>query len=158
MFQLKAQGKYGMYKKHTQNASLIYSACFMSRIIPVICYNFLLLFKVENSEYSNVIDSLDIIPYLGEEYSRYLPILIGVVCISNVFNVYNRFMKAVGLENFTFEEVLNKKNKIQGKALLAKARTEKEREVRQKKNLSHVKSISVIDDFEESFSISASLQ
>ena len=156
MFELKLQKIYGFYKKHTQSPSLIYSACFMARLIPVLSYNFLILLNVKGSEFGKVISALNIIPYFGEQYSLYFPILIGIVCVLNAFNVYNKIVKAIGLERFMFAEVLDEGDAVRGRAIVAKDRLVKERELRESKRNEYSVRISV--DQEHALSLSASLQ
>ena len=132
LFELKLQGKYGLYKNnHTQPSSLIYCSYFMARLIPVLSYNFLLLLDVKNTEFLKVMNVLNIIPYFGDNYSKYFPLFIAVFCSLNIFNVYNKLMKSIGLSQFTFAEVLDPTKKSQGKAIIAKARIIRERIARQ---------------------------
>ena len=131
LFEVKLQGKYGLYKNnHTESSSLIYSACFMARLIPVISYNFLLMINVQNTSFIKSINLFNILPYSGEVYSRYLPVLLIVFCILNAFNAYNKIVKFLGIKQFAFAEILNSEKKVEGKAIIAKERVIRERKTR----------------------------
>jgi hypothetical protein len=135
LFQLKLKGRYGLYNhNHTDPANMIWSACFMARLIPVLSYNFLLLTKVQGTQFRTVMKVIDLVPYLGLSFAEFFPLLLLVFCLMNAFNIHTRIMSAIGLAQFTFTEVIDKERVIEGKALIAKARLVKEKHAREANN------------------------
>lgn len=159
IFEVKFQSSYGLYwHNHTQPASLLYSACFLARLMPVIGYNFLLLAKVKHTEFSSVMNVLAVVPYIGEQYFSYFPIVLALFCLLNLFNVFNKIVAYIGLSQFAFSEMLDPKRKVEGKALLAKARLEKERKIRYE-SVSNLRSrsYSLLGEYEGACSISSTI-
>jgi hypothetical protein len=132
LFQLKLKGRYGLYNNnHTDPANLIWSACFMARLIPALSYNFLLLTKVEGTQFRSVMKVVDLVPYLGLSFAEFFPLLLIIFCLLNAFNVHTRLFTALGLAQLTFTEALDKERIVEGKSLIAKARLVKEKQVRE---------------------------
>jgi LMBR1-like membrane protein len=136
LFQLKLKGRYGLYKhNHTDPANLIWSACFMARLIPAISYNFTLLTKVNKTQFRDVMKVADF-SKVGTRFLELYPLLLIVLCLLNAFNVLSRLLKSVGLSQFSLSDTLDIERIAEGKALIGKARLEKERAIRETKNYS----------------------
>lgn len=146
LFQLKLKGGYGLYKNnHTDPANLIWSACFMARLIPALSFNFILLLKVKDTQFSKVMKVIDLVPYIGIGFAEFFPLLLIVFCLLNAFDIHTRLMFAIGLGQFTFSEVLETQRIVEGQTLIAQARLEREKNVREANNYS-VKIIGKVSD------------
>jgi hypothetical protein len=131
LFQCKFQGFYGLYShNHTSPTSLLYSADFLARKMPTLAFNFLLLIQIDNTQFSKVMDTYQVLPSGGEAYSQYLPVLLLFLCVMNALNLFSKAMTKVGLPQFAFEVVRDPRNRVHGRGLVAKARLEAERQVR----------------------------
>lgn len=159
LFQIKFQGAYGLYKNnHTHPSSLTFSAYFMARLITVVTFNFLQLINVNNTQFDKAMNIFESTPYMAKQYFKYFPIVLVLLCVLNAFNVYNKIVYAIGLKQFMYSDILDPMRKSEGKAMLAKERMNKEREIRHSGlERSKSKSYSLIPDFEEDFSLSASI-
>ena len=137
LFELKLKGRYGLYSSnHTDPGNLIWSACFMARLIPAISFNFILLVEVQNTQFRKVMKVVDLVPYLGNDLAEILPMLLIVFCLMNAFNIHTRIMNSIGLTQFTFNEVFDPSRIVEGKSLIDKARMIREKKVREASNYS----------------------
>lgn len=132
LFELKLKGRYGLYSNnHTDPANLIWSACFMARLIPALSFNFILLLGIDGTRFRQVMKVVDLVPMMGVGFAEFLPILLIVLCLLNTFNIYTRLMTSIGLNQLTFTEVLDQSRITEGKSLLEKARMLKEKQIRE---------------------------
>lgn len=132
LFQLKLKGRYGLYKNnHTDPANLIWSACFMARLIPALSYNFVLLAHIDSTEFGSVISISSNMGNIEGYFSVFFPLILTIFCFLNGFDIYGRLMSSIGLSQLTFAEVLDKSRLEEGKSLIAKARVEKERKIKE---------------------------
>lgn len=137
LFQLKLKGRYGLYKNnHTDPANLIWSACFMARLIPALSYNFTLLARVEKTKFREVIKISDLMEDIQGYFSIFFPLILIIFCLLNGFNIYGRMMNAIGLSQLTFTEMLDYSRIEEGKSLIAKARFEREKRFKEDKKYS----------------------
>lgn len=51
--------------------------------------------------------SMDILPFLGEHFYLYFPILIILVCLSSMLNLTTRILKVLRIKRFQFDENFN---------------------------------------------------
>lgn len=123
LFNLKLQGMYGLYPhNNTDPHNLTWSASFMARLASPLCYNFLLFIKVSGSEFEKVIGVVNIVPVVGEDFAIFFPSILIVFVFMNLFNVYGRLMKALGVSQFQFSDKFEDDQLDLGASLLAKAK------------------------------------
>ena len=106
----------------------------MARLIPALSYNFILLIKVKDTQFSKVMKVLDLVPYLGVGFTEFFPLLLIIFCLLNTFNIHAKIMNGIGLGQFTFSEILDIQRLAEGISLIAQARIDKERNAREINN------------------------
>lgn len=128
LFNLKLSGWYGLYpNNHTDSSNLVWSAFFLARLSAPLCYNFFLFVKVRNTVYSQVMDIIDLVPLVGTSFATFFPLLLVFFAGLNLFHVYGRFMSALGMSQLSFSDK-HRADKIgDGKLMVQRARTEKEK-------------------------------
>mmetsp|Transcript_9486 Transcript_9486/g.18310 ORF Transcript_9486/g.18310 Transcript_9486/m.18310 type:complete len:552 (-) Transcript_9486:1781-3436(-) len=130
LFNLKLQGMYGLYPhNNTDPHNLTWSAAFMARLASPLCYNFLLFIKVKNSEFEKVLGIVDIVPVVGEDFAIFFPCILIVFVFMNLFNIYGRLMKALGVSQFQFSEKFNDDQVDLGASLLNKAKLHRQQKL-----------------------------
>jgi len=159
LFEIRLEGLYGLYKdKNTQPSSLIYSACFLARLMPILSYNFLMLIKTKNTEFMELMKYIEFMPNICEQYFTYFPVVLILLCCLNGFNLYNKFVRAIGLGQFAFAEELKPERQVEGRMLIARDRMERERNLRHSKVAeAKSKTVSLLAEYERNFSVASSL-
>jgi len=100
---LKIAGWYGLYPNHnTDTGSLLWCASILARLAPPIGYHFLLLIQVEGTAFQAMMGQMNVVPVLGQSFNQLLPVLIGILCLCNVFDVHSR-MHMFGLDVLELE-------------------------------------------------------
>ena len=128
LFNLKLSGWYGLYpNNHTDSSNLVWSAFFLARLSAPLCNNFLLFLKVRNTVYSQVMELIDVVPFVGAQFSTFFPMLLVVFCGLNFFHVSGRVMGAIGLTQFSFNDKYRADKVSEGKVIVTRARSEKEK-------------------------------
>ena len=108
----------------------------MARLIPALSYNFILLIKVKDTQFSKVMNVRDLVPYIGAQFLEFFPLLLIFFCVLNVFDVHTRIVNGVGLSQLAFSETLDLTRLDEGKSLIARARLDRERMMREANNYS----------------------
>lgn len=104
VFRLKISGWYGLYPNHnTDTASLLWCASVLARLAAPLCYHLLLLIRVEGTAFQEMMGQMNVVPVLGKSFNEVFPILIGVLCLCNLFNAYSRMVQLCGLDALEFE-------------------------------------------------------
>ena len=128
LFNLKLSGWYGLYpNNHTDSSNLVWSAFFLARLSAPLCYNFLLFLKIQNTVYANVMGLIDLVPLVGKQFSRFFPLLLVVFCALNLFHINGRVMSTLGMGQLSFSDKYNADNISEGKIMVTRARTEREK-------------------------------
>lgn len=123
LFRLKLSGWYGLYPHNqTDPGNLIWSAYFVARLTAPLAYNFILLIDLKGTQFSKFMDIIEIIPVMGKGFAIFFPLSLVLFCAMNLFNVYGRFMRFLGLGSFSFADTLNYEKIAEGKALVQKTR------------------------------------
>lgn len=122
-FSLKLNGWFGLYSPNqTDPSNLVWSAFFIARLTAPLSYNFLMFLKIPNSQFSAVMGVIDYVPILGSEFTLFFPLTLLFFCALNYFQVYGRFMKMLGLSNFSVADKLNYEKISEGKILVQRGR------------------------------------
>ena len=130
LFNLKLSGWYGLYgNNHTDSSNLVWSAFFIARLTAPLCLNFLLFLKVRNTVYSEYMQTIDVVPFVGSEFATFFPLLLLVFAALNFFQVYGRVMSGLGLGSLSFSGKIRSDKVSDGKLIVTRNRTERERKL-----------------------------
>jgi len=106
VFRLKVAGWYGLYSNHnTDTSSLLWCSSILARLSAPLCYHFLLLIRVKDTEFQEMMGQMNVVPVLGESFNELFPIVVGFLCLCNLLNVYSRLVQLCGLDALEFEWV-----------------------------------------------------
>lgn len=98
IFRLKFAGWYGLYPNHNTDASsLLWCAATLARLVPPLCYNFVLLVRADGSSLQRVMGRMEDVPVLGGTSNRIFPVLVGLFCVCNLLNFYTKLVQIFGL-------------------------------------------------------------
>ena len=97
LFRLKLANLYGLYRKESDGASLMFATVNFSRISVAIVLNFFDMVKMEDSTYSHVMQVVEM-GLLGEWVLKGLPGLLWLIVLSHYFNVWGWMAKKAGFE------------------------------------------------------------
>jgi hypothetical protein len=123
LFTLRIPGSYGLYNKnHTDPANLVWSAFFTSRLVQPLIYNYLLFIKVTGTEFQKVMGVMNLVPFLGNDFSKYFPIVIVVFAILNAFDFYTWIMVKLGIPQLSFADNFDKGKLDEGVVLVRKGK------------------------------------
>jgi len=107
LFNFRLARLYGLYPhKQTSPGWLVYSGLYTSKLAFPICYNYLLLVNMSNNDlnkpvFERVMGIIDLVSIMGD-FQRFFPCILIVFLIMNWFNLYNKVMKALSLEDYAF--------------------------------------------------------
>ncbi|CAG9312794.1 LMBRD2_1 [Blepharisma stoltei] len=128
LFKLRLKGRYGLYSHNqTDPPNLIWSAFIMARLTPSVCYNFLLFIKVKHTQFNKVMGVIDLVPIFGQGFTLFFPMILIVFCLLNITNFYARLMEKMGMDQYSFADKIDDAKLLEGKSLLHKARSDRER-------------------------------
>ncbi|KAJ2161829.1 hypothetical protein GGF46_001137 [Coemansia sp. RSA 552] len=96
---------------HTSERSLLFCGAYLCRLMFPLCYNFLNMAGSGSdiTEFARFMDQIDLVPVLGEQSNRAIPVLIMVPAALAFFNVHGRVAEYFSIDR-------------QGRALLLEAR------------------------------------
>ncbi|KAJ2234077.1 hypothetical protein IWW45_003681 [Coemansia sp. RSA 485] len=93
---------------HTNERSLLFCGAYLCRLMFPLCYNFLNMAGSvdvssadEITEFSKFMDQIDLVPILGEQSNRAIPVLIMVPATLAFFNVHGRVMEYFSINRVT---------------------------------------------------------
>lgn len=128
LFNLKLSGWYGLYpNNHTDSSSLVWSSLILARLSAPLCYNFLLFLKIKKTVYSEVMGLIDLLPFVGTQFTSFFPLLLIVFCFLNAFKIYGKVMSTLGMSQLSFEDSHSHTKVNEGKALVQRAKSERQR-------------------------------
>jgi hypothetical protein len=128
LFNLKLSGWYGLYgNNHTDPSNLVWSAFFIARLTAPLCLNFLLFLKVKNTVYSEYMQVIDVVPLVGSKFATFFPLLLLVFAFLNFFQVYGKFMSALGMDSLSLGTKVTADKVADGKNIVLRNRNERER-------------------------------
>jgi hypothetical protein len=132
LFQIKFSVSKSLFHRHSETSSLIWTSAFLARLITPLGFNFLKLIKVTDTQYSDVMGALNLVPLLGEEFSIYFPALIIPFCLANYLKLYSRLMAWIRLQQFTFTDRFEEEKALEGLELLVNGEMYLERKARER--------------------------
>ncbi|KAJ2412568.1 hypothetical protein GGF41_006106, partial [Coemansia sp. RSA 2531] len=90
---------------HTNERSLLFCGAYLCRLMFPLCYNFLNMAggggvgdQEEVTEFARFMDQIDLVPVLGEQSNRVIPVLIMIPAALAFFNVHGRVMEYFSAE------------------------------------------------------------
>ncbi|KAM3130152.1 hypothetical protein pb186bvf_017755 [Paramecium bursaria] len=129
LFRINFAGMYGFYKhQQTDAPSLMFGSMNLSRVSFPLAFNFLQLAQVTKTPFTQVLGDMDVVPVLGMSFSYCLPILLILASLFNFFEIYEKILIAFGMPDNEGTKDQFEVREEQGKKLLSRARTLKERE------------------------------
>lgn len=132
LFRIKFSVSKSLFRRHSESSSLLWTSAFLARLITPLGFNFLKLIKVTNTQYSDVMGALNLVPLLGEEFSIYFPALIIPFCLANYLKLYSRLMAWIRLQKFTFTDRFEEEKALEGLELLVNGEMYIERKARER--------------------------
>ena len=106
LFNIKFTSYYELHpNKQTDSFSLIFSANFITKLAAPMCVNFLKIMHIEGTAFHRMIGAMDPIPLVGEQFQKIFPAALVILCIFNVFDVWSKLMKCIGLDEFSFIDI-----------------------------------------------------
>jgi hypothetical protein len=133
LFNFKLSKFYGLFPhKQTDPSCLVYSSMYTAKLAFPICYNYLLIVGLRdyesNKKLETVFENVAGVMDLGVDFQHYFPCVLGLLLLLNICEVYDRVMKSLSLDNFTFSLDISKLNYKLGLNYFNKALMEKEKE------------------------------
>jgi len=132
VFQLKLAGWYGLYTNHnTDTNSLIFCTAAFCRLAAPVCFHFVLLADVPNTAFEGLYGQMRVVPVFGsDELNLYFPIAVVLLAIVNLLNLYQRFVRLLGLRSLEFDVFSGTSDTLagqltdaqEGRAILARER------------------------------------
>jgi LMBR1-like membrane protein len=111
-FKFKLFAAYGLYDQHkTDPYSLMCCVSIMSRIALSLCFNYIYVLRIEDSEYQTAFMSLmrkstTTLPLLGESANALFPFMIMVLAILQYTQTYHKMVHWLGLSSFQMESAV----------------------------------------------------
>ena len=130
LFNIKISSIYNLDSTgHTNSFSLLYSARYLTGLAPPLCFNFLKLTNVTNTQFHKVLNPMDAIPVIGTQFQTFFPAILALLCLINYFDVWTKVVTSVGLEELAFSEVFDPERVENGRKLLQIERNRRVREL-----------------------------
>jgi hypothetical protein len=127
LFNLKLTSYYELHpNQQTDPFSLLYSANILTKLTPALAFNFLNLIHLEGTAFHRMIygsttvigtAGLKQVPMVGDDFQKLFPATLLVLCLCQIFDVWSRLMVCMGLDEFTFAEVVDQQKIDDGKQL-----------------------------------------
>ena len=103
---------------HTDSYSLLYSARFLTGLASPLCFNFIKLTNVPNTQFENILNPLDAIPILGDSFQTFFPSMLIFFCMVNYCDVWTKLVRSVGLEELAFTDVFDESRVENGRKIV----------------------------------------
>lgn len=119
---------------HSDSGSILFVGSYLCRLIFPISYNFLnLLRDQENSIFIEVNlhsflisqyigKSVNMAPLLGEQYNRWLPMLILLLSLITFFNLHGRLLRIFGIKDIFYQPSPHDDEVVEGRRVIESAR------------------------------------
>ncbi|KAH7714179.1 LMBR1-like conserved region family protein [Aphelenchoides avenae] len=129
VFKLRIYRYYQLDRCSDEN-SLIFSAMLLCRLTPPMCLNFLGMIHLDShitsrsalgveTQFTQLMGHLDVIPILAKGINIYLPILIVLLCLGTWFQLGTRFLHSLGIDQFIDDDDMTAEMVQGGRALVA---------------------------------------
>jgi hypothetical protein len=121
LFRVKLNGVFGFYGGHnTDSVSMLFYASQIARFSGPMSFNYMQILNMHEAAFSTIMGRVDLVPVFGTTFPTFFPILLCVLCVGNLFNVYNKMLTASGLKSFRFAENFNDEKIDIGRGIILK--------------------------------------
>ena len=118
LFKIKILGLYSLNANQQTDAfSLVFSATIITRLIPVMCYNFLQLVDLSGTVFEGFMGTFTTIN-IWSSVSMFIPYLLMVLIFFNIFNVWRWALKVTGLQKYMFIESITDEKAAEGRKIV----------------------------------------
>jgi len=110
--------------QQTDSFSIMFSAAYLCRLAAPLSYNFMnfLHNQLAVSSFQAVMGTMDVVPFLGKHFNVYFPIVIGIVCLTTLFDVYAKIAACFHIQRFKFDEKFNDARIEEGAQIIQRER------------------------------------
>ena len=113
---------------HTDSFSLNFSATVLTRLAPPLWYNFILLAKLDGTTFEMFMGEMKWIPVLGVRFQQLFPILLIILAALNICDVWDKILKLIGLESYSFVSKFDRLKADEGEVFVKTQRIRVEKE------------------------------
>jgi hypothetical protein len=102
LFRINLFSFYRLTKGGSDPVSLLFNTSMLLRLGLSICYNTLYLLH-ENAEtaFGRIIGNAENLPLVGSFYNKYLPMMVGVICVVAAFNLEGKVLNWLSIRSFS---------------------------------------------------------
>nr|BAK02403.1 predicted protein [Hordeum vulgare subsp. vulgare] len=104
--------------QHTDSASLIFSATYLSRLTAPLVYNFMNIIHISDSAFVKVMGQGVVL----ETFNQYFPIVVLLICLATFFRLYQRALEFFDAPQFQFDDDFHHDNIDTGRDILVRER------------------------------------
>jgi LMBR1-like membrane protein len=107
LFSVKIQGYYGFYPGRTDPTTLLTFVFYLSKLTYPLCYTTLLILlgesnQIEQTSFYSSIGDLSVVPILGYDIQRYLPVLFMFLLVLFYFDYFSLILAQLGFRFYNF--------------------------------------------------------
>jgi hypothetical protein len=114
LFRIRLFNYYRMHKcQLTDSRALLFCTAWLCRLIAPLGYNFLLMTHLkQGTAFSQVMHSMDVVPFVGTSFNIYLPCALLPLCLLTLFNVFGRLASLCGIQMYRFDDISRHEEEI----------------------------------------------
>lgn len=107
LFKLKLADLYALYKNQQTDApSLLFASINFSRVSVPLCFNFLRLTQIKNSNFQQMMGQMDQ-GFFPDDSSLLFSSLLVLLCLCNLFDVWTIMLRPLGLDYYSFNNMFS---------------------------------------------------
>lgn len=92
---------------------------FILRLAVPIGYNFMILTRIDDSAFYEVMGPVRFVNFMGEDFNKWVfPICLLLMCVATIFNIYSRILNCIGLKQYSFDNEYTTEKLDDGKYLI----------------------------------------
>lgn len=97
LFGLELDGFFGLYRRHTDDASLLFYTTNMGRFTLPMCFYYLQILGESKSALTEFMGRVDVIPFLGNNFPKIFAGCFAVVLLCKLLNIHGRLLRSIGI-------------------------------------------------------------
>ncbi len=97
LFGLELDGFFGLYRRHTDDASLLFYTTNMGRFTLPMCFYYLQMLGESKSALTEFMGRVDVIPFLGDNFPKIFAGIFAVMLLCKLLNIHNKLLRAIGV-------------------------------------------------------------
>ena len=90
----------------------------LTRLAASLCYNFILMFKIKDTSFEQIMGSMQFVPILGVNFQEIFPIILIFLFVFNLFNCCSKIMNCLGLNSVGFTSEFDEGKMKEGETLV----------------------------------------